>query len=96
VLALKPDFRKKTAVLLCLLLALFMTAEAGHMHQTAQNSCAWCSTAHVPAVAGPVTPFAVLHNTGETIASLVRTEKSLRLIPFALIRPPPIPSDYRT
>jgi hypothetical protein len=96
VLASKPDFRKKVAVILCLLLAFFMTAEAGHKHPTVQTSCAWCSSAHVPAVPGPVTPFAFLHNTGEAVAVMVRTEKSLLVIPFQLIRPPPSPSKYRT
>jgi hypothetical protein len=96
VLGLKPDLRQKMAVMLCLLLVLFMTAEAGHMHQTAQSSCAWCSSAHVLAVAGPAAPCTSLINTGEAIALSVRTEKSLLLIPFQLIRPPPAPFEYRT
>jgi hypothetical protein len=92
----KVDFRKKLAIVPYLLLVLFMTAEVVHQHQTAQTSCAWCSTAHIPVISGPVTPYAFLGGTGEAVAVLVRTEKSLLLIPFQLIRPPPNPSKHRT
>jgi hypothetical protein len=96
VIVSKLDFRKKIAAGLCLLMVLFMTAEARHQHQAAQTSCAWCSIAHVPATPGPVTPYAFLNSTGETVALLVHPEKSMLLIPFQLIRPPPTPYDSRT
>jgi hypothetical protein len=85
---------KTLAVTLCVLLAIFMTAEAAHHHAPPgvlqHNSCSWCLSAHSATILISVLLSGPSENAGETVVFLERAEKSLLLIPVQLIRPPPI------
>jgi hypothetical protein len=85
---------KALAMLLCVLLAVFMTAEAAHHHAPPgvlqHASCSWCSSAHSATILIFVLPSGPSGNAGEAVALLDHAEKPLLLIPLQLIRPPPI------
>jgi hypothetical protein len=98
VIRLNLKLQKKLAIVACVLLVLFMTAEIGHRHEKPgafQSSCAWCATAHVPEIRIPVLPSGFSDSTGEMVTPRVRTERSLFLIPLQRIRPPPNSSKDR-
>jgi hypothetical protein len=80
--------------MLCVLLAIFMTAEAAHHHAlpgALQHSCcSWCLSAHSATIHIFVLPSGPSGNAGEAVELQERAEKPLLLIPLQLIRPPPL------
>ena len=81
------------AVVLCLLLVIFMTVEAGHSHSSSQSQqhtpCFWCSIAHVAAVFAGVQQLVSSMLAGKRIAIWDDSGKSRFAIDLDRIRPPP-------
>ena len=95
-MASRTCLRKPLALLVCVLLAIFMTAEAAHHHAppgALHDSCSWCLSAHSATIHIFVLPSGPSGNAGEAVALEERAEKPLLLIPLQLIRPPPLLSN---
>jgi hypothetical protein len=79
---------------LCAFLTLFMTAEVSHTHPPVNclqdDSCPWCSIAHLaPTLISPLL-VVVPGYIGETVARQECVATALLVIPLQFIRPPPI------
>ena len=88
-----PD--KITAIALCLLLLVFMTAEGVHAHYHLQSQghapCAWCAMAHLATVPAVDLLSATPTPQGEVVGTQEPGRRQLFVILLHRIRPPPTP-----
>lgn len=85
---------KIIAIALCLLLVVFMTAEAGHIHDHSQSlqhpTCPWCSMAHMATLPAAALSLEGAVLVGEIVAPQELRGRRLPEIFLHHIRPPPI------
>jgi hypothetical protein len=90
----KAKFGKLLAVLLCLVLAVFMTVEVAHNDPAGPadpSHCQLCATAHVAIDTQPTWMTAYVLQLIERISIGEPDPGSIAVVVTAFIRPPPIP-----
>ena len=78
---------------LCVLVMVFMIAEAGHSHPPAgtlhHTFCYWCSAAHVASIRSAAVPPLCAEFTQPLVLPQELREHALLLVPPEPVRPPP-------